>query len=204
MRLLPSVLRNCQDPCADAVDWFCEGVRLGHRRKMPRAPAIYREKDRWRIKYVDHSTAAKSWAPNYKTARERLEVIEAKISEDIAEGRMIRTSYAEAKTKYGENLLVEEGQEKFRLIHDGTHKVLINNRIRARDKLPSPIVYDIAAEMAATVFVGFLARSAVLDGIGVHVVPDIVDGGEKHAGSGIIGCHVEEVQREQRDQQDDG
>ena len=82
-------------------------------------------------------------------------VIEAKVSEDLAEGRMIKTSYAEAKTKYGENLLigalglVEEGQDKFRLIHDGTHKVLINNRIHARDMLPCPIVYDIAAEMAA-------------------------------------------------------
>jgi hypothetical protein len=155
LRLLQAFLRICQDPDAEAIDCYCEGVRLGHRMRMPRTPAVYEKKDSWRIKYVDPSTIAKSWAPNYKTARERQEVIEAKVNEDLAAGRMIKMSYAEAKAKYGEDLLlgalglVEEALDKFRLIHDATHKVLINNRIRARDMLPSPIVYDIAAEMAS-------------------------------------------------------
>jgi hypothetical protein len=67
---------------------------------------------------------------------------------------MIQTTYGEAKAKYGDDLLlgalglVEEGDEKFRLIHDATHKVRINNRIRTRDQTPSPMINDIAAEMA--------------------------------------------------------
>ncbi len=42
--------------------------------------------------------------------------------------------------------LVDEGKEKFRLIHDGTHRVLIKNHMRTLDHLPSPMVSDISAE----------------------------------------------------------
>ena len=89
----------------------------------------------------------KECVPNYKTARERLAVIEEKVKEDLAGGRMVKTTYKEAKKKFGDHLLigalglVEEGQDKFRL--DGTHKVLINNRIRARDQLRSPMVNEL-------------------------------------------------------------
>ena len=44
--------------------------------------------------------------------------------------------------------MVEEGVDKFRLIHDGTHQVLVNSRIRPRDHVPNPTVMDLAAEMA--------------------------------------------------------
>jgi hypothetical protein len=154
LRLLQAFLRVCGDPDAEAIDIYCEGVRIGHKLKMPRTPAIYPKKDKWRIKYVDAETVEDQWAPNYRTARERLEVLESKVQEDVAEGRMKKMTFQEAKRIYGQDLLigamglVDEGKEKFRLIHDGTHRVLINNRIRTLDHLPSPMVSDISAEMA--------------------------------------------------------
>ena len=66
---------------------------------------------------------------------------------------MIRTTYKEAKRIYGEKLLIgalgliEEGPEKFRLIHDGTHRILMNNRVRELGQVSSPMVNDLAAEL---------------------------------------------------------
>ena len=34
------------------------------------------------------------------------------------------------------------------MIHDGTHKVFVNNKVRTRDQKPSPLIQDIAAETA--------------------------------------------------------
>ncbi len=106
LRLLQAFLRICLDPDAEAIDCFCEGVRLGHNMKMPRTPAIYEEKERWRIKYVDQTTAANSWAPNYKTARDRLGALEKKIEEDMADGKRIMMPYGAANQKYGDRLLL--------------------------------------------------------------------------------------------------
>ena len=43
---------------------------------------------------------------------------------------------------------MEEGSDKFRLIHDGSHHTLVNHMIRARDHIPGPLVGDIAALMS--------------------------------------------------------
>lgn len=37
--------------------------------------------------------------------------------------------------------------QKFRLIHDGTHYTLVNNTIRVRDQQRSPMIQDISAEL---------------------------------------------------------
>ena len=93
------------------------------------------------------------WAENYRTARERLDLLQDKINEDLKSGKMIRSRYDEAKERYGERLaigamgLVEEGSDKLRLIHDGTHGILVNNRIRVRDELSSPMIQDISTEL---------------------------------------------------------
>ncbi len=75
LRLLQAFLRTCGDPDAEALDIYCEGVRIGNKLKMPRTPAIYPKKEKWHIKYADAETVEDQWAPNYKTARERHEVL---------------------------------------------------------------------------------------------------------------------------------
>jgi hypothetical protein len=54
---------------------------------MPRTPAVYEAKARWQIKYEGISTKSEEWAPNYKTARERHNVLESKVMEDITSGK---------------------------------------------------------------------------------------------------------------------
>ena len=71
---------------------------------MPRAPAIYKEKTKWRLPYEDVDTSATEWAANYQTARERQHNLEEKIKEDIEKGRMIKTTYGVAKEVYKDRL----------------------------------------------------------------------------------------------------
>ena len=91
------------------------------------------------------------FAQNYRIAREQAAFLEKKVEENLACHRMVKFSYRDAKARYGEKLLlgalggVEEGKDKSRLIHDGPHKTLINNTIRARDNTLGPLIGDIAA-----------------------------------------------------------
>ena len=120
---------------------------------MPRTPAVFNAKEKWRLRYGPGDVPADPLAPNYGTARDRLEFLEKKVKEDVELKRMVKMSFAEAKQKYGDRLMIgamgvmEEGSDKFRLIHDGSHHTLINHRIRARGHVPGPLVGDVATLM---------------------------------------------------------
>ena len=154
IRMLQALLKACADPDAPALDSYAVGVRLGHSMRMPRTPAVFEQKTRWRLDYETEEEQTLEWAKKYRTAREKQELLEEKIEKVVQPGRLRRMSMKGAKSKYGDRLrvgalgLVEEGADKFRLIHDGTRKVGVNLRIRARDHIPSPLVSDISAEMA--------------------------------------------------------
>lgn len=151
LRLLQTLLRCCQDPDAEVLDAYCSGVRMSYLQRMPRTPAIFNEKERWRLRYEDPGVSAAPWAPNYKTARERAGFLEKKIAEDIGCGRMKSINHKVAKELYGDRLLlgpmgvIEEGADQLRLVHDGSHSTLIIHRIRPRDHVPGALVEDIAA-----------------------------------------------------------
>ena len=62
LRLLQAFLRAALDPDAEALDAYCRGVEIGFKQRMPRAPAIYKEKTKWRLPYEDVDTPATEWA----------------------------------------------------------------------------------------------------------------------------------------------
>ena len=68
IRLLQSFLKACDDPDAEALDIFATGVRLGYRQRMPRTPAVFAAKAKWRLKYDIHNAEHEDWAPNYRSA----------------------------------------------------------------------------------------------------------------------------------------
>ena len=45
LRLLEAFLRYCKDPDVEALDAYCEGVRLGYKARMPRTPAVFNSKE---------------------------------------------------------------------------------------------------------------------------------------------------------------
>ena len=154
IRLLQSFLSIAEDPDAPALDCYAEGMFLGHNRRMPRTPAVFEEKKKWRLGYVPPEDHSVEWVKNYSTAEENLKAVKTKIKEDLLEKRMVLMSYGQAKALYGDRLhigalgMVDEGGDKYRLIHDGTHLILVNNRIRPRELVSSPIIQDIATEMS--------------------------------------------------------
>ena len=66
----------------------------------------------------------------------------AKFEEDVAEGLMAKMSMGEFKERYGEHsaiaalavIVEDEANDKKRIIHDATHGVQVNHRIKCRDK----------------------------------------------------------------------
>lgn len=75
--------------------------------------------------------------------------------EEVEAGTIKRLSEKEAMAKFGGRLAVaalgavpkELNSEKARLIHDGTYSVGVNQRIRVRDRLRSPLTEDAAPNL---------------------------------------------------------
>ena len=84
--------------------------------------------------------------PNYSSVKEHADFARAKFEEDVREGLMAKMSMGEFLEGYGEHtaiaalaIIVEDEEvDKKRVIHDATHGVRVNHRIRCRDKLRSP------------------------------------------------------------------
>ena len=194
LRLLQAFLRICEDPDAPALDAYCSGVRLGHNMQMPRTPAVYEEKRKWRLSYESPDAPTVEWATNYKTAKERQSTLVRKIKEDVTSGRMVRTTYGKAKAEYKERLhigalgLVEEGDDNFRLIHDGTHLILVNNKMRVRDQQPSPMIQDVAAEAQEQEESGLKHMAIVWDYKSAHRIVDVAQ-----EDWGLQGCATDSI-----------
>ena len=70
----------------------------------------------------------------------------AKFEEDVQEDLMEKMTLGEFKARFGENraiaslavIVEDEEKDKKRIIHDATHGVRVNHRIRCRDKIRAP------------------------------------------------------------------
>ena len=87
------------------------------------------------------------WVPNYSSLEEHADFARAiKFEEDIAEGMMIKMSLRDFEARYGEHRAVaalaviveDEAIGKKRMIHDATHGVQVNHRMRRGDKIRAP------------------------------------------------------------------
>ena len=79
--------------------------------------------------------------------------IKRQINEELERGAVVAMSRKEAEQKFGSRLAVaslgavpkEVGSAAVRIIHDATHKVEVNNRIRVQDRLRFPTIDDLEA-----------------------------------------------------------
>ena len=117
---------------------FSKGVTIGIKGRMPRVPAVFERRTRWR-RYEAQEEAPHD-KENYSSARCQTAQIEAQFREEAEPGAMREVEEVAARAEYGEDLLVaaigaiDKGDTTFRVIHDGTHDVVVNPRIRARDQ----------------------------------------------------------------------
>ena len=82
---------------------------------------------------------------NYATAELSSEELEAHFRKDELLGRLLPTTLAEAKMEYGEEAVliaamgaIQKPDGSVRPLHDGTHGIGLNNKIKILDRLEVP------------------------------------------------------------------
>ena len=132
---------------AGDLDWaFLEqakvGLPLGILNQLPRTPE---EQLRWNLESEDWSSAV--WQKeNYVSAAEHEKYLTEHLEQEVAEGLMTKMGEEAFVATYGEDravaalavLVEDEVTGKKRVIHDGTHGVMVNHKIRCRDKVRMP------------------------------------------------------------------
>ena len=89
---------------------------------------------------------AKAWRANYESAAEHVDYVREHFDAEVSEGLMLKLDEDAFWGKYGDEaalsaiaVLVDEGPpEKKRVIHDASHEVMLNHRIKCLDKVRSP------------------------------------------------------------------
>eukprot|EP00435_Cladocopium_sp_Y103_P055789 s679_g18.t1 len=84
--------------------------------------------------------------PNYPSAKEHEEHLRAHLEAEVEEGLVEKVTLQEFESRYGADraiaalavLVEDEDTGKKRVIHDGSHEVRVNHRIRSQDKLRMP------------------------------------------------------------------
>ena len=126
---------------------FANGVSLGVNEKLPRTPAVFARKCKWRD-YSDEQEPSEDVRCNYPAAEINSAALEQQFRQEEKLGAMVNMSMAEAKAKYGSNLriaslgAIKKADDSFRVTHDGTHGAGVNGRIKVRDQLVCPTAGD--------------------------------------------------------------
>lgn len=168
LKSLAEYLHVLGDPdwrCLYESSWsYHHGTPVGVEVRMPRTPAVYERKVRWRKYDEGYDGAEPRSRKNYSSADAHLQDIEIQFREEAALGMMREVPTDEAKREYGINLVtaalgaIEKTDDTFRVIHDATHGVLVNPRIVQRDQVRSPgigearVIMRHARDVGGTVF----------------------------------------------------
>ncbi len=162
IRMLQAILFLGGDPDYRAIDHFGRGVRIGVGVKLPRTPAVYARKRRWRLEgqgdpdfdlLGERAALGDAWRDNYASAKLHDKAILQQLEEAVDRGLALRLSVEEAAFHFP-NLTVnslagiakvsEEGEvSSVRLVLDGTHGVVVNRAIRQRDQDRCPVAADV-------------------------------------------------------------
>ena len=150
-RRLAAMLEVAEDPDFEFLREFASvDSTLGVDVLMPRTPAVFEEKTRWNLPEAEGSFEP-TFCENYRSATENMEDVRRQVAEGLQRGAVVALSKEEALRKYGGQLAVaalsavpkEAGSSAVRIIHDATHHVEVNPRIRVRDRLRSPMIDDL-------------------------------------------------------------
>ena len=146
LRLMRKMLESCGDPDFEFLEQAEEGLPLGILNDLPRTPAIYERQTKWSLDEVDDDGEWVFQKSNCVSAEEHEEHLRSHLEAEVADGLMEKVPEEEFVRLYGENravaalavLVEDETVGKKRVIHDGTHGVAVNNRMRCKDKVRMP------------------------------------------------------------------
>ena len=150
VRLIQSLLSAFEDPDHYYCEWWAVGTWLGSRdRKLPRAPAIFDRKIKWkRLEPTDEMH--QGWQTNYPSRKEHVELVQKQFEAEKLDGMMTTMKVREAIEEFGDSLNIastaaigKKGRtDEVRVLYDGTHGLDLNPGIRVRDQVRFPTASD--------------------------------------------------------------
>ena len=143
--LMRRILEEAGDCDAQFLKDAETGFSLGVLFPMPRTPGVFERQTTWSLDEFEKDV----WAfekPNYPSAGEHEEHLRSHLEAEVEEGLVDKMSEEAFVKKFGDNraiaalavLVEDETLGKKRVIHDGTHEIGVNNRIRCQDKIRMP------------------------------------------------------------------
>ena len=190
IRLLSETLRACQDPDWKGLHHFLPGIRYGVDQKLPRTPAVFPPKKKWRLPEqqarrspeemsLDRDLHEGSENLNYRSATKHPLQLQAILDEKAKSGKAWKMSLNEARKRFGTRLTIASlgalvkstdpgGDPVLRLLFDGTHGVRINTAIRVRDQQQTPMTGDIKTQLRVQSASGRPAYALTFDIEGAH------------------------------------
>ena len=145
--MLHFLLREMNDPDFEFMRQLEVGTTAGVLEPLPRTPALYEEQTSWRLK-DDPFQAPELAAANYVSLENHIYAIELQFREEEKLQMMREYSLQDFNTTFGKNQAIaalavleekaSDGSLKLRCLHDGTHVVRVNHRIRCRDRQRMP------------------------------------------------------------------
>ena len=128
-------------------------------------PAVYTAKETWH--HYPEEEAEPGLRDNYTSAKDNAAVVQEQFEKEAKLGAMIETTLPKAEKEWGPISVaslgaIEDGS--FRVIHDATHGLAINSRIKVQDQIRSPMAGDLKRAMqvlpgACFVLSGDVARA---------------------------------------------
>ena len=159
VRLIQSLLEAFGDPDAYFCQWWATGVWLGStRRKLPRTPAVFDRKVKWRLAEPPEESHGE-WQLNYSSMQDHADLVHEQFCKEEKLGMMTTLTLRQAMAEYGEDLNIaataaieKKGRtDEVRVLYDGTNGLDLNECIRVRDQVRYPTASD------AKVVVGAMA-----------------------------------------------
>ena len=157
VRLVQALLSAFGDPDAHFCQFWATGVWLGStRRKLPRTPAVFDRKVKWRLAEPPEESHGE-WQLNYSSMRDHADMVESQFRKEEKLGMMTTMTLRQAMSEYGEDLNIaataaieKKGRtDEVRVLYDGTNGLDLNECIRVRDQVRYPTASDAKVAVGA-------------------------------------------------------
>ena len=162
-RYLDLLLRASRDPEV-ALGSFARGVRVGPGTRLPRLPALYRAKKKWRLAdqgdpddYREEELAEDPlWKKNFSTLAALSDKVKDVLDDQSKRGHVLKLSERKARIQYPDLVVAALGANKkekpngvisARVLFDGSNGIAVNRRTRIRDQERAPITADLKRVM---------------------------------------------------------
>ena len=110
---------------------------MASRNVLPRTPAVFERKTRWRA--YDEDDFCLELKGNYRSAHGVVPQLREQFTKEVAEKMMVMIPRKEAEEEYGDDLRIAplgatpKLDLTVRPLHDGTHGVAVSPNLRIRD-----------------------------------------------------------------------